>query len=212
MALWFSVKWCGSFTGWIISEGTVSKLLEYFRDKSSNVQFFLIGKKFKTIDKWMHGLSYKTEAQTGPQHMCSFPQFTSLNQILYPLIFLGLWAKDKVEALFLINEIWCWFWINLKYLVIALFSVFVHGWLSLSSSLRLSLSLTEKGIGGSLAPWQLERAVISPATMWLHPTPSKQKSTLSTLCSPHAVYPAVYLHLKLVFSSEPACSCALHAF
>lgn len=84
MALWFSVKWCESLTGWIISEGTVSKLLEYFRDKSSNVQFFLIGNKShksNAIDKWMHGLSYKTKAQTGPQYMCSFPQFTSLNQI-----------------------------------------------------------------------------------------------------------------------------------
>lgn len=46
--------------------------------------FFLIGNKShksKAIDKWMHGLSYKTKAQTGPQYMCSFPQFTSLNQI-----------------------------------------------------------------------------------------------------------------------------------
>lgn len=34
----------------------------------------------------------------------------------------------------------------------------------------------EKGTGGLRAPWPLERAVTSPAIMWLHPTPSRQKS------------------------------------
>lgn len=37
----------------------------------------------------------------------------------------------------------------------------------------------EKGTGGWRAPWPLERAVISPAIMWLHPTPSRQKSKKS---------------------------------
>lgn len=64
---------------------------------------------------------------------------------------------------------------------------------SLSCSLSLfcsflSLSITEKETGGSLAPWQQERVVTSPATMWLRLTPSKQKSTSSscsttTVCS-----------------------------
>lgn len=42
----------------------------------------------------------------------------------------------------------------------------------------------EKGTGGWRAPWPLERAVISPAIMWLRPTPSRQKSkaSFSLLC------------------------------
>lgn len=39
--------------------------------------------------------------------------------------------------------------------------------------------------------------VTSPATMWLHPTPSKQKSKLS---SPQFLFPHSF---KAVFSTEP---------
>lgn len=49
--------------------------------------------------------------------------------------------------------------------------------------------IAERGIGGWRAPWPPERAVTSPVIMWLHLTPSRQKSkplhfflTLSFIC------------------------------
>lgn len=37
-------------------------------------------------------------------------------------------------------------------------------------------------IGGWRAPWPAAIAATSPATMWLHPTPSRQKSKVPPLC------------------------------
>lgn len=71
--------------------------------------------------------------------------------------------------------------------------------------MSLLFSVTEKGTGGSLAHWRQGRAVISPATTWRPLTPSKQKSTLPSLCFTLAVSFA-YSDLKTIFSAEPQCS------
>lgn len=86
----------------------------------------------------------------------------------------------------------------------------VCGWLS--RSLSVSLFVTEKGIGGSLVPWRQERVVTSPATMWLRPTPSKQKSTLSSPCFDSCIFFPCwdFRHLFLSLQS-PDCSCTLCA-
>lgn len=67
---------------------------------------------------------------------------------------------------------------------------------SRSSLLPVCVSVTEKGTGGSLAPSQQERVVTSPATTWLHQTPSKQKSTSSS-CS--TIVASFTLETRLVF-------------